>query len=162
MQGSNCKQWNPDTGTKLFQILPPGGMPPSGCDYTGNYFPQVNPGDSLMYILAKGVTSGGKVTTEYADVLHYIAAVLNASAGSGAYYGSTVTEVQQGLCKAGKEGTINHYTTVLLAGLNERGCMYNAHGDCAQNFTKINPYEGVCIPVCPNGTVWDNTTMSCK
>jgi hypothetical protein len=154
-QGPHCKQWDGgQPGTTLQEILP------STCvGYGGTYFTQVSATDTLMNIFNKGVGGGGKVTTEYADVCHYIAAILNAAASSTSY-GSAVAEIQAGLCKAAQEGKINYYTTVLLAGLNERGCMFDAWGNCEKNFTR-DPTGTTCIPVCPTGTHWDSINMKC-
>lgn len=152
--GPHCTQWDPNTsGTTLLQILP------SSCAGVGAYFSQVSPSDTLMNIFSKAVGNGGKITTEYADVCHYIAAILNAAASSSSY-GSTVADIQAGLCKAAQEGKINYYTTELLAGLNERGCMFDAWGNCEKNFTR-DPDNTTCIPVCPTGTYWDSIRMQC-
>lgn len=152
-QGPHCKEWNPGVpGTLLSAILPP------ACAGVGTFFTQVSASDSMMSIFLKAVDSGGKVTTEYADVCHYMAAILNAKA-SEASYGSSVADIQAGLCKAAQEGKINYYTTVLLAGLNERGCMFDAWGNCEKNFTSV---DGICIPACPTGTAWDSQSMTCK
>lgn len=156
-QGPHCKQWDPDVpATTLAEILP------ASCTngYAGPYFTQVATSDTLISILNKGVGNGGKLTTEYADICHYIAAILNAAASS-ASYGSTVAEIQEGLCKAGKEGRINYYTTVLLAGLNERGCMFDAWGDCEKGFTR-DPTGATCIPICSDTTQWNPLTMKCE
>lgn len=153
-QGSKCTQWDPGTpGTTLGEILPP------TCAGIGTYFNQVSASDTLMSILSKGVNNGGQVTTEYAPVCHYIAAILNAAASSTSY-GSSVADIQAGLCKAAQEDKINYYTTVLLAKLNERGCMFDAWGNCEQGFT-LDPAGSTCIPICPTGTRWDSITKKC-
>ncbi|MEW5769106.1 MAG: hypothetical protein AB1831_01960 [Pseudomonadota bacterium] len=142
----NCQEWEIG-GTKLGDILT-----------CANPFTQVSSSDYLLAIFTKGLDNGGNPTTDYADVCHYIAAILNAAA-SEASYGSSVAEVQAALCKAVTEGKVNYFTTTLLAGLNERGCMFDAHGNCETNFVLSG---GTCIPACPTGQSWDATTMSCK
>ncbi|MEW6677037.1 MAG: hypothetical protein AB1421_03870 [Pseudomonadota bacterium] len=143
----NCKEWEIG-GTKLGDILT--------CP---NPFAGVSAGDYLLDILTKGVGNGG-LTTSYADVCHYIAAILNAAASKDSY-GSDVGEIQAALCKAITEGKVNYFTTTLLAGLNERGCMFDAHGNCENNFV-LTADQSTCIPACPSGQAWDAASMSCK
>lgn len=119
----------------------------------------VGSGDYLLDILLKGVGNGNQITSGYADVCHYIAAILNAA--STPAYGSSVAEVQQGLCIAATNGQVNYYTTVLLAKLNERGCVYDAHGACERGFVLNNATPRQCIPACPVGYEFDPVSVKC-
>jgi len=153
-QGPKCTSWDPDiTGTTLGQILP------SNCSNGGAYFSQVASSDTLMSIFSKAVNRQGNIAPGYAEVCHYIAAILNAAASSVSY-GSTVADIQAGLCKAAQEGKIRYFTTELLARLNERGCMFDAWGNCEQNFTRDTAGD-TCIPICQTGTHWDSGVMKC-
>lgn len=142
-----CKQWTIE-GTKLAAILPPSCSTPF--DGYKNYY--------LLELLNLGIKSGGGST--HAQIAHYIAAILNAAA-SQASYGSSVADVQAGLCKAAADGKVNYYTTTLLAGLNERGCMFNAHGNCESDFV-LDDASKTCIPACPTGQIWNSVTMRCE
>lgn len=133
-------------GSTLAQILP------SSC---GNPF-AVSSGEFLLAIFLKGM-AGNSIKSGYADVCHYMAAILNAAATPA--YGSTVEEIQAGLCKAIENNEVNHYTTVLLARLNERGCVYDAHGACEGSFVKNE--DGQCIPACPEGYEFNKDSVSC-
>ena len=146
--GGWCQQWTPG-GARLSDIL-------GTCS---NPFTMVGSSEFLLDILLKGAGNGNSIKTEYADVCHYIAAILNAAASPDSY-GSTVDEIQKGLCRAADQGQVNYFTTVLLAKLNERGCMFNAHGDCETRFVKNTADQ--CIPACPSGTSWNSTTMKCE
>lgn len=145
----NCQSWVIG-GTKLSGIL-------AGC---ANPFTQVSSDDFLLDIMIKGTGNGGKLTTEYADVCHYIAAILNA-ASSSVSYGSTVAEVQAGLCKAITDNKVNYFTTTLLAGLNERGCVFDAHGDCESSFV-LDSGTSQCIPACKPGYTFNPATIQCE
>jgi hypothetical protein len=112
-----------------------------------------------LSILLKGVGSGNQLTSGYADVCHYIAAILNAA--STPAYGSTVAEVQAGLFKAVESNKVNYFTTELLAKLNERGCMYDAHGACETGFVFNGGTLPQCIPACPPGQKFDPNSMKC-
>lgn len=146
--GGKCDEWQVG-GTTLAQILT--------CT---NPF-GVSSGDYLLDILLKGVGNGNDLTNGYADVCHYIAAILNAA--STPAYGSTVAEIQQGLCIASQRvpSEVNYYTTVLLARLNERGCMYDAHGSCTQGFVFNTASPKQCIPACPQGQHFDPVSVRC-
>lgn len=147
--GGKCQAWTSASGTRLSDILT-----------CGNPFIRVNPSEYLLDIMLKAIGgNGNNISTEYADVCHYIAAILNAAA-SEVSYGSSVAEIQAGLCKAATDGKVNYYTTVLLAGLNERGCVFNAHGDCEQNFVAHS--SGGCIPACPAGQTYNELTLRCE
>lgn len=141
-----CSEWTVG-GTTLGNILPTTCANPFGFS-TNTY---------LLDILNKGVT--GDDVTQYADLCHYIAAILNAA--SSIAYGSTVEEIQNGLCIAAGKGEVNWYTTVLLAGLNERGCMYDAHGGCEKDFVLNTATPPQCIPACPVGYEFDSVSMKC-
>lgn len=141
-----CKEWVIG-GTTLADILP------TTCS---NPF-AVGSGEYLLHILLKSVS--GDVVTEYADLCHYIAAILNAA--STPAYGSTVKEIQDGLCKASASGQVNYYTTVLLARLNERGCVYDAKGACEKGFVLNNGTPPQCIPACPTGYTFDPNSAQC-
>lgn len=142
----NCSEWVIG-GATLSQIL--------SCT---NPF-GVSSSEYLLAILNKGVGNGNTLTSGYADVCHYIAAILNAA--STPAYGSSVTEVQQGLCKAVDNGKVNYYTTVLLAKLNERGCIYDAHGNCSTGFVLNNATPKQCIPACQVGYEFDPVSVKC-
>lgn len=142
-----CKVWTIG-GTRLVDILPTSCANPFGFA-TDTY---------LLDILQKGVS--GNDVTQYADVCHYIAAILNAA--SIPAYGSSVAEIQQGLCKAVENGQVNYYTTELLARLNERGCIYSAHGSCESGFVLNTETPAQCIPACPAGTSFDENSLTCK
>lgn len=149
--GNRCQAWTSAGGATLANILP------ATCS---NPFSQVGPGEYLLDILLKAIGgNGNNISTEYADVCHYIAAILNAAA-SEVSYGSSVAEIQAGLCKAADEGKVNYYTTTLLAGLNERGCVFDAHGDCEKNFVAHS--SGGCIPACPSGQTYNPITLQCE
>lgn len=141
-----CKEWVIG-GTTLAQILP------TSCQ---NPF-SVSSSEYLLAILIQAVD--GDTPTQYADLCHYIAAILNAA--STPAYGSTVEEIQQGLCKAITSGQIDYYTTVLLANLNERGCVYDAKGACEKGFVLNSATPAQCIPACPAGYKFDPETMKC-
>lgn len=145
----NCQEWEIG-GTKLSDILT--------CP---NPFIGINSGDFLLDILLKGVGNGNNYTNGYADVCHYIAAILNAA--STPAYGSSVAEIQDGLCRAAEmmPSKVNYYTTDLLAKLNERGCIYDAHGDCKQGFVLNNAPLRQCIPACPTGYTFDADAVKC-
>jgi len=145
--GGMCQAWT-SGGAKLSDILT-----------CSNPFTQVGSNEYLLDIMLKAIGSGDSITTQYADVCHYIAAILNAAA-SEASYGSSVAEIQAGLCKAVTEGKVNYYTTVLLAGLNDRGCVFDAHGNCEKNFVAHS--SGGCIPVCPSGKTYNPLTLTCE
>lgn len=139
----DCEEWIIG-GTKLADILT-----------CANPF-NVSASEYLLAILKEGVGGSG-----YADVCHYIAAILNAAATPA--YGSTVAEIQQGLCIASTStpNQVNYYTTVLLAKLNERGCMYDAHGNCEKDFVLNTGSPKQCIPACPTGTHFDPVSVRC-
>jgi hypothetical protein len=152
--GGTCTVWEIE-GTKLSAILPANCTTPF--ESMKNLF--------LIQILNSG---GGGVTVQCKQ---YIAAILNAAASSISY-GSTVQDIQNGLCKAvSNELTpalsdkgVNYYTTVLLDGLNNRGCMFDSFGRCntSDGVVFVLNEEGKCIPACPTGTAWDPVTMTCK
>jgi hypothetical protein len=139
-----CQEWTVG-GATLFAIL-------GDCT---NPFISAPSNAFLLDILLKGVT-GNSVKNEYADVCHYICAILNAAATPA--YGSTVEEIQKGLCIAAGKGEVNYYTTVLLARLNERGCVYDSQGRCIDGF--VMP-DGKCIPACPDHYHFDPDSMKC-
>lgn len=149
----SCKSWKKGKcdcfiaeGTTLSEILPAGCTPATWSTYVSRPI--------MLILLNQYGDIGGKT---YAQLCHYIAAILNASA-SEASYGASVSEVQQGLCKAVGQGSVGIYKDI-LARLNERGCMFNAHGDCNDKFVMVNY---VCVPTCPSGHTWDPVTMTCK
>lgn len=146
LNSGNCKEWTIG-GTTLGDIL----------TCTNPFL--VGSSNYLLDILLKGVGNGNQITSGYADVCHYIAAILNAA--STPAYGSSVAEVQQGLCKAAEMGKVNYYTTVLLAKLNERGCVYDAHGECEKGFVLNNATPRQCIPACPVGYEFDPVSVKC-
>lgn len=146
LPSGNCKAWVIG-GTTLAQILTcQNPFAPDSSSY-------------LLDIFLKGVGNGNSFTSGYADVCHYIAAILNAA--STPAYGSTVAEVQEGLCKAIANNQVNYYTTVLLAKLNERGCVYDAHGACEKGFVLNGGTPPQCIPACPVGYVFDPVSVKC-
>jgi len=148
--GGKCQAWT-SGGTTLADILT-----------CSNPFTQVSSSDYLLDIMLKAIGgNGNSIKSEYADVCHYIAAILNAAA-SEVSYGSSVAEIQAGLCKAtsATPNQVNYYTTVLLAGLNERGCVFNAHGVCEDKFVAHS--SGGCIPVCPSGQTYNPLTLQCE
>jgi hypothetical protein len=101
---------------------------------------------------------GVSVRSDYAAVCHYMAAILNAA--STPAYGSTVEQVQLGLCTAIQNGKLLEYKDILV-GLNERGCPYGAHGMCEDGFVSNGGSPAQCIPACPDGQVYDTNKMAC-
>lgn len=156
--GGKCQAWTSAGGATLADILP---------NTCSNPFTRVSPGEYLLDILLKAIGgNGNNISTEYADVCHYIAAILNAAA-SEVSYGSSVDDIQAGLCKATSEipNQVNYYTTTLLAKLNERGCVFDAHGNCERNFVAHSTATGEpngCIPACPAGQTYNPLTLQCE
>jgi hypothetical protein len=153
----HCSSHNPGNGK--CQAWTSGGTTLKDILTCSNPFTQVDLSDYLLDIMVKAIDGGGRITTQYADVCHYIAAILNAAA-SEVSYGSSVAEIQAGLCKAVTDGKVNYYTTVLLAGLNDRGCVFDAHGNCEKNFVAHS--SGGCIPACPAGQTYNPLTLQCE
>lgn len=154
-----CSSQNPGNGK--CQAWTSGGATLADILTCSNPFTQVEPSDYLLDIMLKAVGGGGQITSQYADVCHYIAAILNAAA-SEVSYGSSVADIQAGLCKAANAipNQVNYYTTVLLARLNERGCVFDAHGNCESNFVAHS--SGGCIPACPAGQTYNELTLRCE
>lgn len=140
-------------GTKLGDILP------ADCynDAVLAFSSVATPDKYMLEVFLDGLR-GGNVTSNYAFVCHYMAAILNAATGS-ASYGSTVEEVKSGLCKAIELGKTEEYKNI-LAGLNERGCMFDAHGNCADGFVSGGD-PLTCIPACKNGYIYDQVAKAC-
>lgn len=140
---NKCTFWSSDTGTRLSAKI--------GINtYLGV--------DNTKYML--------DLLDEYPGqpVFHFIGALLNAAA-SPAAYGSTVDEVIAGLVKAAGAGKVHEYGQLLDA-LNNRGCMFDAHGRCESGFEPgiilvFNQELSTCIPKCRSGTKWDPVTMRC-
>lgn len=147
---TQCKEWQIG-GTTLKDILP------AGC----NPYPY-HSDQHLLYLLVEAQKGRSNTLTQIA---HYIAAILNAAAAEIAY-GSSVSQVQAGLCKAlaneakdPKRG-VEYYTLTVLAKLNERGCMFDAHGNCETNFVLDGIYKQ-CIPACKQGEQYDVNLRRC-
>ena len=91
-----------------------------------------------MEILLKMISGNGNTNSLLA---HYIAAILNATS-SPMSYGSTVNDIQTGLCKAIADGKMVEFKDI-LDDLNNRGCFLNAKGECADGYVF---HEAACIP----------------
>lgn len=140
-QPKDCTYWSSSGGTTLVNVL--GGFNPFGVDST----------KPLLDLLEE---NSGQ------PVYHFIAAWLNATA-SAVSYGSTPEEVIQGLVKAKDLGKVHEYGQ-LLDSLNNRGCMFDAHGDCAAEGDLQFIYSQdlrTCIPKCKSGYKFDPVSMQC-
>lgn len=138
---NQCTYWSSTSGTKLADIL---SFNPFGVVST----------KPLLDLLNE---NPGK------PVFHFIGAYLNA-VSSPQSYGSTAAEVIAGLNKAhtSSPNRVHEYGQ-LLDKLNNRGCMFDAHGRCESGFVQFiyDTNSSTCIPSCPIGTKWDPESMRC-
>lgn len=146
-QGNTCSVWDYSTGTKIGQYLPT-------CADTILTSYGYTTDSTFMFILLKEISGGGATNSVLA---HFIAAILNAL--SSPIYGSTVAEIQDGMCKAIEDGKVFEYKDILDA-LNSRGCFLNAHGNCEDGFIYLDDVGG-CIPACNSGETYDFDKMLC-
>jgi hypothetical protein len=138
---NQCKYWSSTGGTTLASVL--GGFNPFGVDASKPLLDLLNENNGQ-------------------PVFHFIGAFLNATA-SPISFGSTAEEVIEGLIKAASLGKVHDYGQ-LLDKLNNRGCMFDAHGNCADEGALRfvwSPTYSQCIPQCPNGKEFDPISMSC-
>lgn len=145
------KAWVVD-GTTLLQILDPnfGNSP---------FAAAPNSSEFLLQILLNGVKGGGFKDNNYAFVCHYIAAVLNASSAES-LYGSSAQQIISGLWLARQSGKLTEYKDILV-GLNERNCMFDAHGNFADGFVSNGTTAAAGIPACKRGFHYDFVTKVC-
>ena len=153
--GGHCTQWNATVGI--------------GADSFESVFgftaPDFNFGVSLMEILLLSV-KGNHVDPNHAHQAHWVAAVLNAAADPISY-GTTWEKVVEAVrCVHFGLGDCLLYADIspdqlhtFLSDNNERGCQFNAKGDCAEGFTSTE--DGRCIPACGSDQTYDINTKTC-
>ncbi len=147
----NCSQLNSATSTTFISVF--------------GFNPPLGDGDStLMSVLMLAVQGGGDtLVANHAHQAHWVAAVLNASADPISY-GQTAAEVIAAVKSVNSIGPEVSFTEdelhTLLEAMNERGCQFNAHGGCDDNFTE-DYLEGRCIPVCGNNQTFDVNSKAC-
>lgn len=148
--GGQCKQWNADTSAKFSSVF-------------GFTVPNGDADSTLMSVLLLAVKGGGGLNPNHAHQAHWVAAVLNASADPISY-GQTAAEVIAAVRSVNGLGPDVSFTEdelhTLLSTMNARGCQFNAHGECGDNFTG-DYLDGRCIPVCGNNQTFDVNSEVC-